>query len=151
MHTLDLPHDKELQRTERSYAAHSISCQYRSGHLIDAFGVREQTEALYGDSALFDFAPYRKRIDLFFVDGAHTADYVLSDTRRAFESVTPDGWVVWHDCFTPQVMRVLKDIAQTTRVLQIRGTNVAVATSKSDIDHAKIPIGNDDRGWQKTQ
>ena len=130
VNTLDLPPDNtEVRRTERSYAAHSIAEPYVSGHLIDKFGVRQQSEALLGDSALFDFTPYRGKIDLFFVDGAHTEDYVASDSSHAFECLGPDGWVLWHDCFTPQVMKVLKQIAQKRKVYQIRGTNLALAAN----------------------
>lgn len=126
--TLDLPLNKSgLPRTRRSYAAHSIAEPYSSGHLIDKFGVRQQTETLFGDSALFDFAPYCGQVDLFFVDGAHTEDYVASDSSHAFECLASDGWVLWHDCFTPQVIKVLKRIAQMGKVYQIRGTNLAVA------------------------
>lgn len=131
VYTLDLPHDrKELPRTKRSYTAHSIAEPYTSGYLIDKFGVREQSRALFGDSALFDFQPYHGQIDLFFVDGAHTEDYVALDSCHAFECLAPGGWVLWHDCFTPQVMKVLKQLAETTRVCQIRGTNLALAVGK---------------------
>ena len=129
--TLDLPHDTPApRRTQRSYTAHSITEPYVSGHLIDKFGVRQQSEVLLGDSALFDFAPYRGKIDLFFVDGAHTEDYVASDSSHAFDCLAPDGWVLWHDCFTPQVMKVLKQFAPTRRIYQIRGTSLALATDK---------------------
>ncbi len=131
VHTLDLPHDrKDISRTVRSYAAHSIAGAYSSGHLIDKFDVRKQTEVLFGDSALFDFEPYRRRIDLFFVDGAHTEDYVASDSHRAFECLAPDGWVIWHDCFVPQVMKVLKQIARRTTVLQVLETNLALVVGR---------------------
>lgn len=131
VHTLDLPHDrKEIERTARSYSAHSINAEYVSGHLIDVFGVREQTHALFGDSAVFDFSPYWGQVDLFFIDGAHTEDYVLNDSSKAFECLAPDAWVLWHDCFTPQVMKALKRVAEVTRVLQIRGTSLALSMQK---------------------
>jgi predicted O-methyltransferase YrrM len=133
MDTLDLPHgNKEIVRTERSFAAHSIAHDYVSGHLIDRFSIRERARTHFGDSAIFDFKPFHGAIDLFFVDGAHTEDYVASDSCRAFECINDGGWVLWHDCFTPQVMKVLKQIAQDTRLYQIRGTNLALATRKPD-------------------
>jgi Methyltransferase domain len=130
--TLDLPHDKEVPRTQRSYAAHSIgwSYKYDSGRLIDVFGVRQQVQTLFGDSALFDFAPFRNQIDLFFVDGAHTQDYVALDSYRAFECLAPDGWVVWHDCLEPPVLKALKEIAKAVTVLHLNGTNLALTMGK---------------------
>lgn len=131
VHTLDLPHDRtDLVRTERSYEAHSIACSYDSGHLIKTFGVGPQVDTLFGDSAVFDFSQYRDRIDLFFVDGAHTEDYVACDSYHAFESIASDGWVLWHDCLVPQVLKVLKQIAALVDVQHISGTNLALVCGK---------------------
>ncbi len=53
---------------------------------------------LLGDSAKFDFSPYRGQIDLVFVDGAHSRDYVLNDSLRALEMLPEGGGVIlWHD------------------------------------------------------
>src|SRR5258708_21708552 len=132
LHTLDLPPGRnDIPRTKRSYEAHSISAPYVSGFLIDAFGIRQQVQAHWGDSAVFDFQPYRNAIDLFFVDGAHTEDYVALDSSRAFECQASEGWVLWHYCFTPQLVKVLKQIAQTKKIYQIRGTNLALAMGQS--------------------
>jgi len=51
----------------------------------------------WGDSARFDFAPWRGRCDLVYVDGAHSPEYVESDTRNAFEMLSPTGAIVWDD------------------------------------------------------
>lgn len=130
MHTLDLPHGEEISRTERSFSAHSINKRYSSGTLIDAFGIRRQTNAYWGDSAIFDFEPFQSKIDIFFVDGAHTRDYVARDSCTAFECIADDGWVLWHDCFTPQVLKILKEIGESTKIFQIRGTTLAIAMGK---------------------
>jgi hypothetical protein len=52
---------------------------------------------LLGDSATFDFSPYARSIDLFFIDGAHTYEYVRSDTLRALECCHSGSVIVWHD------------------------------------------------------
>ena len=49
------------------------------------------------DSASFDFAPYRDQMDLVYVDGSHSPDYVVSDTRNAMEMLRPGGVLVWDD------------------------------------------------------
>ena len=51
-----------------------------------------------GDSAKFDFTPFAGAIDLVFVDGAHTAEYVVADSKAAFAMLAPGGVVVWDDC-----------------------------------------------------
>lgn len=57
---------------------------------------------LYGDSLNFDTAPYRQHFDLLFIDGAHAASYVKSDSKKAFEMVAPGGLIIWHD-YAPQM------------------------------------------------
>ncbi|MDP2712951.1 MAG: class I SAM-dependent methyltransferase [Solirubrobacteraceae bacterium] len=51
-----------------------------------------------GDSAAFDFTPFRGTMDLVFVDGAHTADYVRGDSQAALSMLAPGGTIVWDDC-----------------------------------------------------
>jgi Methyltransferase domain len=128
--SLDLPPEKDLPRTERSFAAQSIKGPYRSGYLIDVLGCGPQVERLYGDSALFDFRPYENSIDLFFIDGSHAAEYVARDTLTAFRAITPDGWILWHDCFVPDVFRILKRVARRHPVEQITGTTLALSRQK---------------------
>lgn len=128
--SLDLPPEKDVPRTRRSYAAQSIKGAYRSGYLIDELGCGPAVERLYGDSALFDFRPYEDSIDLFFIDGSHTAEYVARDTLSAFRAVNAAGWILWHDCFVPDVFRILKRVARFHPVYQVTGTNLALSLEK---------------------
>jgi hypothetical protein len=52
---------------------------------------------LLGDSAVFDFSAYSKNIDLFFIDGAHTYEYVKNDTLKALECCREGSVITWHD------------------------------------------------------
>jgi predicted O-methyltransferase YrrM len=52
---------------------------------------------IYGDSATFDFSPYHGKVDLLFIDGAHSYDYVRNDTLRAQECCKPGSVIAWHD------------------------------------------------------
>lgn len=55
-------------------------------------------EQLYGDSATFDFTPYHGKMDFVFIDGAHTYDYVLNDSRKAIDLLRDGkGTMLWHD------------------------------------------------------
>lgn len=38
-----------------------------------------------------------EKYDLIFVDGSHTFDDALADSRIAMQIVSPSGFVVWHD------------------------------------------------------
>jgi predicted O-methyltransferase YrrM len=128
--TLDLPADRDVPRTKRSFEAQSVSGEYRSGRLIDAYDCGAQVERLYGDSALFDFSGHENTVDLFFVDGAHTRDYVLKDSLTALRCVRADGWVVWHDGFIPDVFAVLKKIGAHHPLFRIGGTSLVLSLRK---------------------
>ena len=53
---------------------------------------------LYGDSATFEFKPYEGKMDVVFVDGAHSYDYVKNDTAIALRLLKPEGgMIMWHD------------------------------------------------------
>jgi predicted O-methyltransferase YrrM len=50
------------------------------------------------DSKIFDFHSIPGPFQLVFIDGDHTYDGVVSDTKKIFEIINPDDTiVVWHD------------------------------------------------------
>jgi len=57
----------------------------------------KRIHCLYGDSATFDFSSFAGKVDLFFIDGAHSYEYVRNDTLRAFSCCKPGSVVAWHD------------------------------------------------------
>jgi predicted O-methyltransferase YrrM len=96
--TLDLPRDDRTGASERSGAADaSIIAGSETG--IDYQGAPEAAKIvqLYGDSTTFDFRPFFGQVDLVFVDGGHSYDVALSDTRNALAMVRAGGVVLWHD------------------------------------------------------
>lgn len=52
---------------------------------------------LFGDSAQFDYSPFLGEIDLFFIDGAHSYEYVRNDTLKALQCSHPGSVIAWHD------------------------------------------------------
>ena len=91
-----------------------ISAQAKSGKIVQ----------LYGDSGTIDFSPYFGQVDLMFVDGAHSYEYVLSDTEAAWKMVKPGGLILWHDYdsrWWPGVTRALNQLqGQDPRFAAIR-------------------------------
>lgn len=58
---------------------------------------------IYCDSTQWDTSNYPKGFfDTILIDGGHTPDVVLSDTKKAFPLLRPGGLVMWHD-FCPAV------------------------------------------------
>lgn len=97
-----------------------------------AFRGTEHAERItqhFGDSARFDFAPFAGAIDLVFVDGAHTYEYVRSDSRAALAMLAPGGAIVWDDCnaLSPGVARALVELRRAGEpVHRIVGTRFAL-------------------------
>jgi predicted O-methyltransferase YrrM len=103
---------------------------------LDTIGVafRDTPEAEritqhFGDSARFDYAPFRDEVDLAFVDGSHTYDYVRSDSQAALSMLRPGGVIVWDDCnyVCPGVGRALLELRREGHpIYRIFGTRFGV-------------------------
>lgn len=99
--TLDLPIDTPVTPHLRTTLVDSWhirgSAQASGKHVFDGRSEATRIECLYGDSATFDFSRWHGEVDLFFIDGAHSYEYVRSDTINALRCVRPGGVIAWHD------------------------------------------------------
>ncbi len=99
IYTLDLP-PGDLGKTalEVAYGDENFIVKDASGARFSDTPWSAQITQLYGDSAAFDFTPYEGMMDMVFVDGAHSAAYVKSDTEVALRLLKPEGGLIlWHD------------------------------------------------------
>jgi predicted O-methyltransferase YrrM len=93
-------------------------------------------QQLYGDSAAFDYTPYQGNIDFVFVDGSHTYDYVLSDSRNAITLLRDGkGIILWHDYpTTPSVLKAINYLRRAdpcfANIRHIKGTRFACLICK---------------------
>jgi Methyltransferase domain len=92
-----------------------------------------------GDSSSFDYGPFRGEMDLVFVDGAHTYEYVKADSSTALSLIGEDGVVVWDDCnlVCPGVSRALVELQREGKpIYRVHGTRLAVMRASTKIgDH----------------
>jgi predicted O-methyltransferase YrrM len=120
--TLDLPKDGHTKMVSklRTTLMDDVHCEMPVTKYYFA-GTRQERKIrlLFGDSAEFDFSPYQHNIDLFFVDGAHSYDYVRSDSERALRCVRPGGVIAWHDFGRVGLNEVSRYILELSRSLQI--------------------------------
>lgn len=87
---------------------------------------RERIHEVRTDSRELDTAPWRSRVDVVWVDGDHSYDFVRNDTSKAFEMVAPDGLIMWHD-YSPDSIEVAEYVAEFTQqqpLFRIRHTSV---------------------------
>ena len=129
--TLDLEGSPHLQTTkvDRQFAAEGQKRKLFFAGLPEEGRIR----ALYGDSATFDFGPFESSIDLFFIDGAHSYEYVKSDTIKAVKCVRKGGIIAWHDygrCGVNGVSKWLNEFrAEGNDVQRIPGGSLAYMVS----------------------
>ncbi len=83
--------------------------------------------SLRGDSYDFNFEPYYGKIDLVFVDGKHSFEYVQRDSENALKMLSTRGVILWHDFyFSRGVRRFLNHLSSNKTLFQIRGTDLVV-------------------------
>ncbi len=86
----------------------------------------ERITQLWGDSAQFDWdrlAP----LDFILIDGCHTYEYAVADTRNALRVIRPGGTIVWHDYgMLEDVSRAVDECSRGISVRAIQGTRLAV-------------------------
>jgi hypothetical protein len=94
--TLDLPLEQDpALELGVSDASNRIPFEHRAYEVLPLSTGRVAQH--WGDSATFDFAPWRGTIDLVYVDGAHSHEYVRADSATALDLVSDSGAVVWDD------------------------------------------------------
>jgi hypothetical protein len=90
--------------------------------------VAGKVTALFGDSATFDYSPFHGQVDLFFIDGAHSYEYVRADTENALRCCRPGAVIAWHDygrLGVNGVSKWLHELAETRRVYCVPGGSLA--------------------------
>jgi len=125
--TLDLPEDDPryvlpIPKDEEK----DIALEKGKGILVPE-DVRSRVTFLRHDSATFDETPYLGLIDLVFVDGAHSYDYVRNDSLKGWNMLRAGGVLAWHDFAPnhPDVVRFVRECGWNSR--RISETAIAFA------------------------
>ncbi len=129
--TIDLPQD-ELHTTSFRIkkADHSFIRKEVSGSRFIGTEYEKRIRQIYGDSAKFDYSPYESRVDMVFIDGAHTYEYVLSDTANSRKLLrNGKGVLIWHDYGWREVIQALNEFYENDSyfkdIKNIEGTTLA--------------------------
>jgi hypothetical protein len=104
IYSLDLPPERYGQSNLKQHDSDIINVLLNSEHKpqIGDLYLQDPTASsrinqLLGSSDTFDYAPFHGQVDLFFIDGAHSYDFIASDTGNALKCLSEQGVVVWHD------------------------------------------------------
>jgi predicted O-methyltransferase YrrM len=125
VNTLDLPLEQDPALTYGvSDAGNRIHFEQRAYEALPLGDSRVAQH--WGDSATFDFEPWRGSVDLVYVDGAHSHDYVRADSQIALELVRESGAIVWDDYWRriPGVAAALHELS--VPLFRVPGTRLVV-------------------------
>lgn len=136
IYTLDLPPDKPVMPKLKTTVVDDWHIQTHATnrkYLFDGTSVEYKITCLFGDSATFDYTPFEKQVDLFFIDGAHSYEYVRSDTLHALACCHAGSVIAWHDfgrLGVNGVSRWLVELARTHQIYAVPGGSLAFMVVK---------------------
>lgn len=131
VYTLDLPRDKLPPSVLATTAMDDFQVKMYSGkqpYFFEGSSDAAKVVCLYGDSATFDYSPYEGKVDLFFIDGAHSYAYVRSDTLNALSCCHSGSVIAWHDfgrAGLNGVSRWLTELSRQYEIYAIPGGSLA--------------------------
>ena len=89
--------------------------------------VEGKIQQVYGDSAKLDWDGLGGPFDMAFIDGDHSSEYALNDTRKALSVLRPGGTILWHDYEMETVSRVIDEaVILGENINWIKGTRIAI-------------------------
>ncbi len=107
--------DEDGPRTyHRTDAASYIGRLYREQNL------GHRVCQIYCDSQQWDQSAYPKDFfDSALIDGGHTPEVVVNDTRKALSVLRPQGMIMWHDfCPDPEVREQMESVKGVTEGIE---------------------------------
>jgi hypothetical protein len=129
IYTLDLPSGDggEEVRLKHQQADLDVYPE-RPGEYFHGTVYQDRINQLLGDSLSFDYAPYRKRAGMVFVDGCHHYEFVASDSRNALTMLAPGGVILWHDYapYAPGVVQALDELSREIPLIHLAGTSLVI-------------------------
>jgi predicted O-methyltransferase YrrM len=131
IYTLDLP-KKYISKTKlriKSGETKFIKKEI-SGKQFIGTQYEEKIIQIYADSAKCDYSKFLNSIDMVFIDGSHSYEYVINDTNVAMKLLrNGKGIIIWHDYGWNEVVQAINEFyTEDKRFLElknIKGTSFA--------------------------
>lgn len=139
IYTLDLPMEEKVTPQLKTTVVDETHIETHRGQRRYAFENTEvagKVTCLFGDSAAFDFTPFHGKVDFFFIDGAHSYEYVRSDTLNALKCCHPGSVIAWHDFGRVGINGVSKwilELAKEHEIYSVPGSSLAVMLVKGGV------------------
>jgi predicted O-methyltransferase YrrM len=136
--TMDLP--SEITAAQLDCAGQYIDTdrvlvdQRNVGSFLRRAGLDGRYRQVFCDSMDFDAEPEAGTVELGFIDGAHSRDYVENDTRKMATMMAERGIVFWHDYGGKGRFRDLTEyldqLARTIDIYRVANTSLAWAPAR---------------------
>lgn len=133
IYTLDLPPGYDLSQAKGNSYDDILVMQLSQDNIAKRFYKKHPLSSkvveLFGDSSKFDFSPYYGKIDLVFIDGNHSTEFVRKDSENAFKLVSENGLIVWHDfdyIIHKDVFTYLKSLSKVHPIYSVLNTRFAI-------------------------
>ena len=109
----------------------------------DFFGKAWKAFFIMADSMIYDFGRLAP-LDFAFIDGGHDLDHALNDSRKAYDALTPGGWLVWHDFNSPvpwvKVREAIEQLGFGEPVVHVEGTQVAFLRKRAPLPSPRMEV-----------
>ena len=139
IYTLDLPPEYDLSKPQGNSYDDVLVMQLSQSSIAKRFyknhPLRFKVIELFGDSSAFDFTPYLGKIDMVFIDGNHSMEFVKKDSENAFKMVSENGLIIWHDfdyIIHKDVFTYLKALSKQRPIYSVPNTRFAVYGKELD-------------------
>ncbi|RLB06063.1 MAG: hypothetical protein DRG83_01165 [Deltaproteobacteria bacterium] len=122
IYTLDLPQGGSVKPSLPTTTVDDlmIKSYFRPGkYWFQDTPAASKIVCLYGDSATFDYSEFEGKVDFFFIDGAHSYEYVRNDTMKALYCCHSGSVIAWHDFGRRGVNGVRKWILELSKKYEI--------------------------------
>jgi len=148
IYTLDLPKNSGVRPKLETTVGDDILIKVHAvseGLCFDKTNVASKIIRLFGDSATFDYSDFYGKVGLFFIDGAHSYEYVQSDTLNALKCCYPGSVIAWHDfgrVGCSGVSRRILELSQEYDIYAVPGGSLAfmVINSHFGVDYVTQPM-----------
>jgi Methyltransferase domain len=138
IHTLDIPYEELKDASLSVDSGDEQLINKKNFQIGECFLKRKEFKNIQqhlSDSAKFNYLPYNKRVDLFFVDGAHSYEYVRSDTENALNCLSEKGVILWHDYGNViDVTNYLNKLSSKMAIYRINNTTLAIHSKSLSIN-----------------
>jgi predicted O-methyltransferase YrrM len=130
VYSLDLPEGAKRTKLRMDEGDKEFVGRLSVGERYAGSSASRKIRQIRCDSADFDPSSLVGRVNIVFIDGSHSFEYVKNDTQLAFQMMAPGGVVAWHDYLVWNgVTDFLEELSKSKQLYHIRGTSLVLHRS----------------------